>query len=68
MLRSPKTLRKYQEAEETQAASRDPSSTPRCNIGLNRRVSGNGTLAVKHKNIVLTLSHLHRPIVSPNDD
>lgn len=45
MLRRPKTLRKYHEAEDTQEASRDTSSTPLCSIGLNLRVNGNGTLA-----------------------
>ena len=33
-------------------ASKDTSSTPLCNIGLNRRVKGNGTLAVKRKEAV----------------
>ena len=46
MLLRPKTLRKYQEAEETQDASSDMSSMPRCSMGLKRRVSGKGTLVV----------------------
>ena len=45
MLRRPKTLRKYHDADETHEASSDTSSTPRCSIGLKRSVSGNGTLA-----------------------
>jgi hypothetical protein len=42
-------LRKYQDADETQAASRVRSSIPLCNIGLNLNVSGNGTFAAKTK-------------------
>lgn len=54
MFLNPKTLRKYHEADETHEASNDWSSTPRCNIGLNRRVSGKGTLVVtKPENIQL---------------
>ena len=49
MLRSPKTLRKYQDAELTQEASNVSSSIPCCSIGLKRRVSGNGTLAAEKK-------------------
>ena len=45
MLRRPNTFRKYQEADDTQAASRDSSSIPRCSIGLKRSVNGNGTFA-----------------------
>lgn len=45
MLRSPKTLRKYHDADDTQAASKYDNSTPLCNIGLKRSVKGNGTFA-----------------------
>ena len=34
---------KYQDAEDTQEASSETKSTPLCNIGLKRSVSGNGT-------------------------
>lgn len=52
MLLRPKTLRKYQDADETHAASKEASSTPRCNIGLKRNVKGNGTFVVtKPENI-----------------
>jgi hypothetical protein len=47
ILRKPNTLRKYQDADETQAASRVRSSIPLCNIGLNLSVSGKGTFAAK---------------------
>ena len=46
MLLKPKTFRKYHEADETQDASNDINSIPRCNIGLNLNVRGNGTLVV----------------------
>lgn len=46
MLRNPNTFKKYQDADDTQAASSDANSTPRCNMGLKRNVSGNGTLVV----------------------
>lgn len=46
MLLKPKTFRKYHEADETQDASSDINSIPRCNIGLNLNVRGNGTLVV----------------------
>lgn len=46
MLLKPKTLRKYHEADDTHAASKEASSTPRCNIGLKRNVSGKGTFVV----------------------
>lgn len=76
ILRSPKTLRKYQDAELTlrrkcrnnqapndvfvylcidsalcvyHEASSDSSSIPCCNMGLKRRVSGKGTLAVQRE-------------------
>lgn len=52
MLLRPKTLRKYQEADETQAASRERSSIPLWSIGLKRRVSGKGTLAGDYKFMV----------------
>jgi hypothetical protein len=42
-------LRKYQDADDTQAASRERSSIPLCNIGLNLSVSGNGTFAEREK-------------------
>lgn len=45
MERNPNTFRKYQDADETHAASRVANSMPRCNIGLKRNVKGNGTLA-----------------------
>ena len=55
MLLRPKTFKKYQEADETHDASRETNSTPLCNIGLNLRVSGKGTLAVeKDENIETT--------------
>lgn len=47
MDRRPNTLRKYQEAEDTHDASKDTNSMPRCSMGLNLRVRGNGTLAGK---------------------
>lgn len=54
MLRKPNTFKKYQDALDTHAASSEANSTPRCNIGLNRSVSGNGTLVVtKPENIQL---------------
>lgn len=46
ILRKPNTFRKYHDAEDTQAASNEANSTPRCNIGLKRSVSGKGTLVV----------------------
>lgn len=46
MLLKPKTFRKYHEADDTHAASKEASSTPRCNIGLKRNVSGKGTFVV----------------------
>lgn len=46
MLRNPNTFRKYHDALETQAASSEANSTPRCNIGLKRSVNGNGTFVV----------------------
>ena len=46
MLLSPKTFRKYHEADETQEASKDMSSIPLWSIGLKRRVRGKGTLVV----------------------
>lgn len=45
MLLRPKTFKKYQEADETHEASSETNSTPLCNIGLNLKVSGKGTLA-----------------------
>lgn len=54
MLLKPKTFRKYQDADDTHAASKEASSTPRCNIGLKRNVSGKGTFVVtKPENIQL---------------
>jgi len=49
MLLSPKTFKKYQEADETHEASSETSSTPLWSMGLKRRVNGNGTLAEKNK-------------------
>lgn len=46
MLRKPNTFKKYHDALETQAASSEASSTPRCSIGLKRNVNGNGTFVV----------------------
>lgn len=59
MLLNPNTLRKYHEADDTQAASNEASSTPLCNIGLKRKVNGKGTFVVtKPENIQL----IHPPI------
>jgi hypothetical protein len=55
MLRNPKTFKKYHEADETHDASSATSSTPLCNIGLNLRVSGNGTFAVMSINFIKSI-------------
>lgn len=61
MLLKPKTFRKYHEAEDTQAASSEASSTPRWSIGLKRNVSGKGTFVVtKPENIQL----IHPPMIT----
>ena len=59
MLLSPKTMRQNQEADETQEASRETSSTPPCNMGLNLTVSEKGTLAVK-KNTWLNFNPINK--------
>ena len=46
--RMPKAPMKYQDIDETQLASRELKSIPRCINCLNRSVNGNGTLAVKN--------------------
>lgn len=52
----------YNSLKPYQEASRETSSTPLCNIGLNRRVNGNGTLAVKSKENVYSVSFKnHQP-------
>lgn len=61
MFLKPNTLRKYQEADDTQDASNDCNSTPRWSIGLKRKVKGNGTFVVtKPENIQL----IHPPITT----
>ena len=61
MFLNPKTLRKYQEADDTHEASNDCNSTPRWSIGLNLNVRGNGTFVVTNpENIQL----IHPPITT----
>lgn len=56
------TMFKIDEVKPYQEASRETSSTPLCNIGLNRRVKGNGTLAVKSKeNLYSVFVQHHQP-------
>ena len=77
MLRRPKTLRKYHEADETQDASSETNSTPLCNIGLKRKVRGNGTLAeikkqkmknIKINNVVNNKSTKQSPNSNKNNN